>query len=165
MEKYQGKATTYAPVKQNASQVIISYGLQPLPGTDDATWQQAILYKKQNQLLTLDVVKEAVIAHINQRVREAIISGLEWKGKPVWLSEENQLNFAQAIAPATLKIGETADGHPVYETFDTQADLDTFNRAWIAHRQQCLTQGWQEKDSIDWQPYADALPKADEQGE
>jgi hypothetical protein len=99
------------------------------------------------------VVKQAILADINDKVKTAIISGFVWNDKPVWFSEENQLNFTQCVVPVTFKIGEQEDGTPIYHEFTTAEDLKAFNDACIAWKQQCLTNGYAEKDSIEWTPY------------
>lgn len=71
----------------------------------------------------------------------------------MWLSEENQMNFSQAVVPATFKIGEQEDGTPIYHTFETAEDMKAFNDACIVWKQQCLAAGYQEKDGIDWSQY------------
>lgn len=124
-------------------------------------------YKKQTSQLSLSDVRDAITDDINRRTREKIISGLTIDGQPVWLSEENQINFSTAQAPATFKVGETEDGQPVYREFKTAKELTAFWQACVAWKQQCLTEGWQEKDSIDWSPYEALFPETTEapQGE
>lgn len=161
MNKVQGKQSTFAPIKQDASRIIICYGCKAVENSDNATWREIYLYKKQQNALTLDDVKTSILADINDRVKTAIVSGFVWNNKPVWLSEENQLNFSQAVAPVTLKIGEDEDGTPVYETFDTQDAVKAFADACSQWKQQCLTDGWAEKDAIDWAPYEALFPKAE----
>lgn len=158
MNRVQGKQSAFAPIKQDASRIIISYGFNAVENSDTAIWREIYLYKKQQNNLTLADVKEAIIADINVRVKTAIVSGFKWQDKPVWISEENQLNFSQAVAPVTLKIGEQEDGTPVYQEFATKNDLKAFNDAWQAYRQQCLTDGWAEKDGIEWTPYEAMFP-------
>jgi hypothetical protein len=123
-------------------------------------WHEIYLPKTQNANLSLDIVKTAILNDINKRVKTAIISGFVWSENPVWLSEENQLNFSQAVVPATLKIGEQADGTPIYETFDTKTDLKAFNEACTLWKQQCLSEGYSEKDAIDWTPYEALFPES-----
>lgn len=74
-----------------------------------------------------------------------------------WNSARNarNLNFTNATAPVTLKIGEQEDGTAIYEDFDTEEKLTAFCAACNAHKQNALTAGWAEKDGIDWQPYED----------
>lgn len=147
-----GPKECYAPIRENATQVIISYD-KVADGKKNAYWHEVYFNKNRNAKPSLDQIKEAVLADINQRVKTAIISGFTYEGNPVWLSQENQLNFSQAVVPATLKIGENQDGTPIYKTFSDADELKAFADACILWRQQCLQEGWQKKDSIDWSPY------------
>lgn len=108
-------------------------------------------------------VKKIVIDRINAKTDARILSGFRWNGINVWLSEENQRNFseAQRVAlmtngqslPVTFKLGENAEGNPVYHEFTSVEELTGFYLAAVAFIQQCLVEGWQEKDSIDWSLY------------
>ena len=151
-----GPKECYAPIRENATQVIISYD-KVADGKKNAYWHEVYFNKNRNAKPSLDQIKEAVLADINQRVKAKIIGGFVWTGINVWLSTENQINFVQAIAPVTLKIGENEEGEAVYQQFDTQEELKAFADACILWRQQCLQEGWQRKDGIDWTPYEKAL--------
>ena len=113
MNKVNGKKASFAPIREDGSRITICYGLKKLSG-DLYEWYEVYLPKKQTNALTIDIVKAAVIDNINNRVKNAIISGFVWNEKPVWLSEENQLNFFQSVAPCRLKIGEQEDGTAIY---------------------------------------------------
>lgn len=106
---------------------------------------------------TMSEVKAFVLEVIDEQVKSKIISGMVWQEKPVWLSVENQLNFAHAKAPVTLKIGEDADMTAIYHEFQTAEELEAFNAACNAWKQQCLTDGWQEKDAVNWEEYEKQL--------
>ena len=152
--KVNGLKTDFAPMRNEGTRITICYGLKKVDGKL-YEWHEIYLPKTQNANLSLDIVKTAILNDINNRVKTAIISGFVWNEKPVWLSEENQLNFSQAVVPVTLKIGEEEDGTPIYHQFDTAEDLKSFSDACNAWKQQCLTAGYAEKDSIDWAPYED----------
>lgn len=156
--KVNGLKTDFAAVRTEGTQIVISYGLKQVKD-DLYEWHEIYLPKTQNANLSLDIVKTSILNDINSRVKTAIISGFVWNEKPVWLSEENQLNFSQAVVPATLKIGEQADGTPIYETFDSKTDLKAFNEACTLWKQQCLSEGYNEKDAIDWTPYEHLFPE------
>jgi hypothetical protein len=156
--KVNGLKTDFAPMRNEGTRITICYGLKKVDGKL-YEWHEIYLPKTQNANLSLDIVKTAILNDINKRVKTAIISGFVWNEKPVWLSEENQLNFSQAVVPATLKIGEQADGTPIYETFDTKTDLKAFNEACTLWKQQCLSEGYNEKDAIDWAPYEALFPE------
>lgn len=167
MNKTSGKRDSYAPIKQDASRIVISYGFKPVEDTDMAEWREVVIYKKQSSALTLADVKEAIIGDINKRTDARILSGLVWKGKPVWLSTENQFNFKAAYdlavqtqgatLPVTFKLGEQEDGTPVYHTFETIEDSTDFYTAAVNHIHNAVADGWLEKDGIDWSPYERAL--------
>ena len=157
MNKVNGKKTSFAPIREDGSRIAICYGLKKLSGKLYECIE-VYLPKKQTAQLTFDVVKQAILADINDKVKTAIISGFVWNDKPVWFSEENQLNFSQAVVPVTLKIGEEEDGTPIYHQFDTAEDLKASSDACNAWKQQCLTAGYAEKDSIDWEPYQKLFP-------
>ena len=156
--KVNGLKTDFAPMRNEGTRITICYGLKKVDGKL-YEWHEIYLPKTQNANISLDIVKTAILNDINSRVKTAIISGFVWNEKPVWLSEENQLNFSQAVVPATLKIGEQADGTPIYETFDTKTDLKAFNEACTLWKQQCLSEGYNEKDAIDWTPYEALFPE------
>jgi hypothetical protein len=131
-------------------------------GKKNAFWHEVTFYKKKG-IPTLERVKQAVIQDINSRVKTAIISGFTYEGNPVWLSEENQLNFKAAYdlavqtqgatLPVTFKLGEQEDGTPVYHTFSTIEDFTDFYTAAVNYIHQNVADGWLEKDGIDWSPY------------
>lgn len=156
MSKVHGPKECFVPVRQDASQVIVSYEMTA-DGKKNAFWHEVTFFKKKG-IPTLEQAKQAVIQDINDRVKTAIISGFSYEGNPVWLSQENQLNFSQAVTPATLKIGEEQDGTPIYKTFSDAAELKAFNDACSLWRQQCLTEGYQKKDGMDWAPYEAYFP-------
>ena len=151
-----GPKECFVPVRQDASQVIVSYEMTA-DGKKNAFWHEVTFFKKKG-IPTLEQLKQAVFEDINDRVKTAIISGFTYEGNPVWLSQENQLNFSQAVVPATLKIGEQADGTPIYKTFSDAAELKAFNDACSLWRQQCLSEGYQKKDGMDWAPYEAYFP-------
>lgn len=154
MNKVNGKKTSFAPIREDGTRIAICYGKKEIT-KELYEWYEVYLPKKQLSQLTLQVVKDAILNDINERVREQIIGGFVWNEKPVWLSEENQLNFGQAVVPVTLKIGEDSEGKAVFEVFTTQAQLNSFFNVCMAWKQQCLQDGWNEKDNFDWSPYED----------
>ena len=159
MNKVNGKKASFAPIREDGSRITICYGLKKLSG-DLYEWLEVYLPKKQLSQLTFADVKAAIIADIDERIKAQIIGGMIWNGKPVWYSIENQLNFTNAVAPVTLKIGEQEDGTAVYEDFVDAEQLAAFCTACNNHKQNTLTAGWQEKDSIDWTPYEALFPTA-----
>ena len=154
-----GNVSDFQPVVEDASRFVISYHLEEKEG-GMATWRELVFYKKQGGKPSLEAVKKAVMEDINAHTKASITSGMVWNDKPVWLSEENQMNFAQAVVPVTFKIGENADGTPIYQTFETDEELKDFNDACVAYKQECLAAGYAEKDGMDFTIYDQMLNPA-----
>lgn len=124
---------------------------------ENGTWnyRQRFSYKP-----TADEVKRIIEAQINADTDSAILSGFVWNGKPVYLSAENQMNFKAAYdiardtdsetLPVKFKLGEDADGKPVYHTFTKLEPLADFIAKAFTHINQKLNDGWKTKDSIDY---------------
>ena len=105
---------------------------------------------------TLSEVKELIVSAINRTTEEKIINGFVWNGKPIYLSSENQLNFAAIERsgnipyPLTLKINEQEDGTPIYHTFENASDFVAFSQAASLYVIETVQSGWEEKDNVDW---------------
>ena len=165
VNKYSGNVSDFQPVVEDQSRVVISYGLKEL-GDGKAEWFEVVFYKKHGKP-NLEAVKKAVIADIDAQTDEKILNGYPFTPdgaeEPiiVWLSKENQTNFSEAhrlqIVPVKFKLNETADKQPIYHTFETFEELDRFYKGGVQYINQCLNEGWAEKDSIDWTPYEQAL--------
>ncbi len=179
MNKVFGKISDFSPVREDGSRVIISYGFEAVD-EENATWQEVYLYKKQQAIVTLDVVKQAVIGDIDAKTDGRILEGYEWtllhgpqegQAVKVWLSKENQTNFKakhdralqkpdSVTWPVTYKVGEV-DGQPVYELFADIDELTDFVYGAQDYIEAQLGIGWQEKDAIDWSPYEALFPAAE----
>ena len=155
--KVCGPATDFTLVKEEGTRTVISYDLQEEAGKELATWREIYFPKKQVAKPTIEMVKDAIITDINERITAQIVGGMTFDGKPVWLSIENQINFTTATAPCRLKIGEEEDGTPVYHEFETKAQLKAFNDACLAWKNEQLEAGRAEKEGIDWTPYEEVL--------
>lgn len=173
MSKVHGPKTCYVPIRENATQVIVSYDFKA-DGKKNAYWQEVYFNKNRTAKPSLEQIKAAVLADINRQTDEKILKGFVWTpegGEPVnvWLSLENQQNFSEAhniakdhpeaILPVKFKISENEDGTPIYHTFETFEELDGFYLAGAAFKVQCLQEGWQRKDSMDWSPYEPDEPE------
>ena len=173
VNKYSGNVSDFQPVVEDQSRVVISYGLKEL-GEGKAEWFEVVFYKKQGKP-DLEAVKKAVTADIDAQTDEKILNGYPFTPdgaeEPiiVWLSKESQTNFSEAhrlqIVPVKFKLNETADKQPIYHTFESFEELDRFYKGGVQYINQCLNEGWQEKDSIDWAPYEAALNPQPEQTE
>jgi hypothetical protein len=177
MNKVSGNQSDFAYIREDGSRIIISYGLTKI---DDNLyeWYEVYLYKKQVNQLTLQMVKKAIIADINARTDEKILSGYEWtilhgddagKTVKVWLSAENKENYKAKYDtakddpelitwPSKFKVSENDDLTPVYEYFANVAELKAFYYGGLNYIEQTVNAGWAEKDAIDWTPYESLFP-------
>ena len=109
---------------------------------------------------TIDEVKSTITAQINSNAQKAIVEGYKWNDTAVWLSDENQRNYALAYNLANsgnlgklprLKLG--SDEEPVLYTLKDTEELAAFVQGMQQHIQTCLESAWQEKEQIDWNIY------------
>lgn len=164
-----GKKSDFALMRTEGTQIIIGYGLKKITGTNLYEWYEIYLAKKKINNLTLQMVKDAIIKDIDARTDAKILNGYPFTPdgaeEPiiVWLSKENQTNFSEAhrlqIVPVKFKLNETEDKEPIYHTFETFEELDSFYKGGVQYINQCLNEGWAEKDGIDWAPYEALFPK------
>lgn len=154
MEKRYGAAgrdDRLMQIGRSKWELIYGYGTD---GTTGWNWRTRYKYKP-----TAEEIKAAVTEQINSNVTEKIIGGMTYNGQAVWLSTENQLNYASIERnadveyPLTLKMNEEADGTPVYHTFGNAEEFAAFSKAASLHILQCVKDGWQEKDSVDWSKF------------
>ena len=170
MNKICGKKTDFAYIREDASRLIVGYELKRLEGEnphDLYEWYEIYFYKKQMTAWGLDAVKQAIINDIDAQTDAKILNGYQFTPDgaeepiTVWLSEENQRNFSEAqrlqIIPVKFKLNETEDKQPIYHTFETFEELDRFYKGGVQYINQCLSDGWQQKDSVDFTPYEEIL--------
>lgn len=172
MNKMNGKKSDFALMRTEGTQIIIGYGLKKITGTNLYEWYEIYLAKKKINNLTLQMVKDAIIKDIDARTDAKILNGYPFTPdgaeEPiiVWLSKESQTNFSEAqrlqIVPVKFKLNETEDKQPIYHTFETTTELDRFYLCGVAYIQQCLQEGWAEKDGIDWAPYENLFPQTEQ---
>ena len=168
MSKINLKLSDFKTINTEGSQIIVCYGLKQV-SDDIYECQEVVLPKTQHNQLTFDVVKEAIIADIDDRTDAKILNGYPFTPdgaeEPiiVWLSKESQTNFSEAhrlqVVPVKFKLNEDADKNAIYHTFETFDELDRFYKGGVLWIQQCLNEGWAEKDGIDWRPYDNLFPK------
>lgn len=169
MNKMNGKKSDFALMKSEGSRIVIGYGLKKITGTNLYEWYEIYIAKKQVNQLSLQDVKDAIIKDIDDRTDAKILNGYQFtpdgaeESITVWLSKESQTNFSEAqrlqIIPVKFKLNETEDKQPIYHTFETVEELNRFYLGGVQYINQCLNEGWAEKDGIDWAPYEDLFPQ------
>lgn len=112
--------------------------------------------------ITITDIKKLITDWYNNETKYQILTGFVWNNNSVWLSEENQHDFSEAlrtansdssILPVTMKIGEKEDMTPIYTVFETVEELDEFCNSVFIYINNTLKDGWKKKDSIDWSLY------------
>lgn len=164
-----GKKSDFALMKSEGSRIVIGYGLKKITGTNLYEWYEIYIAKKQVNQLSLQDVKDAIIKDIDDSTDAKILNGYQFtpdgaeESITVWLSKESQTNFSEAqrlqIIPVKFKLNETEDKQPIYHTFETVEELNRFYLGGVQYINQCLNEGWAEKDGIDWAPYEDLFPQ------
>lgn len=116
-------------------------------------------HKDYQRVPSLEELRSDIEGLVNSQTDERILTGYVWRGSRVWLSTENQFNYKAAYdlavqtngatLPVTFKLGED-DGVVVYHTFDDLEEFTEFYTGAIAFVNQCLSDGWAEKDAVDY---------------
>lgn len=136
-------------------------------GIDESSGNAYVWRMDYDHLPTKLEAKSDVDKLINGLTDGKILSGLRWHDTPVWLSTENQFNFkcaydiavqtGGASLPATYKLGEDGQGLPIYHTFETLDDFTDFYMSCVGWIQQCISDGWAEKDGVDYDAMLDGM--------
>ena len=108
-------------------------------------------------------LKEDITQLIDGITDSKILQGFRWNAVSVYLSTENQMNFKAAfdlnmqtgglMLPVKFKLGEDTEGNAVYHTFENMEDFTDFYTSAVSYINQCLNEGWAEKDSLDMSSY------------
>ena len=153
-----GPKECFVPVRQDASQVIVSYDYQA-DGKKNAYWQEVYFWKNRTASPSLEQIKAAVLADIDRQTDEKILKECPWTvlhgsdaGKQVtlWLSAENQRNYSEGQRVTAI-----------YDIFETLEEITHFYISGVNFINQTLNEGWERKDSIDWTPYEEYFHQND----
>lgn len=129
-----------------------------------ATWMQETFLTKPD----IQQIKNIILDNINNQIDKKILNGFSWDDGNgtiinVYLSSENQFNYKAAYdlayqtngssLPFILKFGEMDE--PQYYTFNDLDKFTDFYTSCINFINNTLQDGWNMKDSIDWNKYED----------
>ena len=166
-----GNQSDFAFIREDASRIVIGYDCKKVTGKSLYEWYEIYISKKEKSNISLQDVKDAILADIDAQTDAKILNGYEFtpdgasESITVWLSKESQTNFSEAhrlqVIPVKFKLNETEDKQPIYHTFETFEELDRFYKGGVQYINQCLNEGWARKDAIDWTPYEEYFPKND----
>lgn len=183
MSKVNGPIEYYSQYKDCDTFYLIGYNLTQINETT-YSWDELCLFKDKYPNIDLKIIKDSIINDIDRQTDEKILNGFKWKNYQVYLSKEHQFNFKAAYdlsaqtngasLPITFKLGKTPityknvgtmskpnyieeGGDPIYYTFEDMKDFTDFQISTINYINQCLNDGWKQKDSINWKEYDDLL--------
>ncbi len=104
---------------------------------------------------SVDDVRVEVASYFNDIVKERILSGWTYENVGIWLSNENQMNYATAAAVGaeSLVIKGGSEEAPQYLTLSSAEDIRTFVTAMRDYIANTVAWGWEQKDNFDYSPY------------
>lgn len=147
----------------------VRWDFRPYTDNDGNTQGVTFLEAEFLHKPTIQEIKETVLSWMNEQIDEQIVSGFVWNGMSVWLSSENQFNYKAAYdlavqtsganLPVVFKFGTTET--PVYHTFTSVEELQSFYMAAMSYIDRTLNDGWKRKDAVDWTAYEEALSTPD----
>lgn len=117
---------------------------------------------------TINLIKYLITNFYNNDVNQQIYEGFKWNGYTVYLTNENQFNYKAMYdiaiqtngsnLPVTIKVGDNKDIYASnYITFNTIDEFKNFYMSMINYIQKCTTEGWKNKDSVDYDVFEEAL--------
>lgn len=156
MEKIYGTSQRQDCLRRTGrTKWVLFYGFGRDDESSETGWEYRHIFDHKP---TLPEVKTVIISAINAATDDKILRGFVWRDEPVWLSTENQFNYKAAYdlavqtngasLPVKFKFG--TDNAPAYHTFDNIDELRDFYSRAVAHVQQALDAGWEEKDNVNW---------------
>lgn len=142
-------------VEISAKKYLLIFGYGEDADGNGYSWRKYYDHKPTRKEL-----REDIDALVNAKTDLRILTGFSWNGKPVYLSMENQSNFKVAYdlardtnganLPIRFKLGEDADGKPVYHTFTKFEPLQDFILKAADFTNTVINEGWKEKDGVDF---------------
>lgn len=181
MFKNVGKIEEYKEYTQyNDKMWRIEWDLQPITITlydsegnptnetvgdnENASWEQHNFTTKPE----INEIKSMIVSYFDAKTKNAIINGFVWENENgvlvnPKLTQENQFNYKAAYdfavqtngnsLPFTVKYGDVSE--PSYYEFSTLEEFSDFYTSCLQHINECIINGWRQKDSIDWSKYSE----------
>ena len=124
-----------------------------------------VALERMNRKPSIEYVKKMIIDWYDNDTDYKIAHDFKWNDFNVELSSENQFNYKVAYdlavqtnganLPITFKFGSSE--FPQYHKFETLSELSDFYVKAVAFVNETLSDGWNKKDSIDWDVYKTQL--------
>lgn len=125
--------------------------------TGSAFWNSCVFSYKPNA----NDIYNKVVEYVNNSVNYKIVNNFVWSGYSVHLDSENQQNYKAAFDLAVQTNGENLPlkfkfskrGKTEYYTFTNLDTLKDFYLKLNKHINDCLSEGWEIKDSFRKEDY------------
>ena len=138
---------------------IVRFAFNESIQEENSYWEfEEIIFKHKP---SLEEIKTLITDYYNKCCDKEILSGFVYNNLPVWLSQENQLNYKSAFdlakqtnssnLPVKFKFG--TDIEPQYFVFETLEKLEDFYIKMNQFIHSTLEKNWNLKDDINWEQY------------
>lgn len=119
--------------------------------TEDYSWT-SLDYTYE---VSLSQLKADIESYYNTQVQQRILSGFTYRDTPIWLSTENQQNYitAYTLGLEHLKVKGGTEYESKYFELTSKEEIAEFVKAMQIYIQECISWGWEKKDSVDYSVY------------
>ncbi|MCD8008992.1 MAG: hypothetical protein LUF68_08725 [Clostridiales bacterium] len=114
-----------------------------------------------NRQPTLREIKDIILEWCNDSIKNEITAGFVWRDMPIWLSQENQLNYQADYLQAVTTNGQSLpvkckfgmEENPEYFTFNELDEIKDFYESYVSYIREVQSKGWELKKDFDFSPY------------
>ena len=151
-----GKIEDYKPIKFINGKYVISWGLVNY-GENAAEWYYFIKDYKPS----ISDIKSEIESYINECTKNNIINNFKWNNMVISLTVEDQLNYKLLFDVTMLRNGDNLPetvkfkykNKNVFYTFESLDEMKEFIICMNNHIRNCILQGNELKESIDYSIY------------
>lgn len=152
------KKENYIPIKNVSGKYVVAFNyVEDTIIPDYGTWTEITFDYKPG----FEKIKSSIISIIDALTRDKIINDFRWNDYNVYLTIENQTNYNREYylasstngknLPVTFKFEK--DGVSEFYTFKTLEELQQFYIDMSEHIRKVQSDGWETKNSINWDVY------------
>lgn len=155
MEKVYGSAIRQDGITQVGKNYYVYFGF----GKDNESDETGYNYRhKFDHKPTQEEIREVIIEAINDETSQKILTGFKHEEKTVYLSVENQLNYAHlnssvtASSSVTVKMSDS-EGDDIFVDM-TGAEFKAFYKKVLAFLNKCMQECWNNKKGLTLEDYS-----------
>lgn len=151
-----GNINEYKPIKFINNKYVINWGLNNV-NNENGQWYYFITDKKPS----VYEIKTVIESFINQETNNNIINHFKWNDMKIDLTLEDQMNYKLLFDISLLNDGSNLpeqvkfkiNGKTVFYSFETLDDIKSFITEMYNHIRNCILQGNNLKESINYDDY------------